>query len=395
MKRNFSIYFLLAFMLGGFCLNAQDDLINKIKGNQSANAKFEFTKIIDLENTSIKDQGSSGTCWSYSTVSFLESEMARIGKKPVDLAEMLIVRNQYIQKAENYVRMHGGLLYGQGGAAHDVIKIYGQFGIVPQNVYTGLNYGTTRNNFNELEAVLKGFLAPLVGDNVKMLTPVWKTAFTRIVDTYLGEVPEKFMYEGKEYTPKTFADQVVGLKAEDYVEFSSFTTSPFYKPTVLMVPDNWSFDMVYNVPIDDLTAIVDYALKNGYTITWGTDVSDRGFSWKNGVAYVLPMDYDAMSEEQKKDIFNGPQPEGKVTQEERQRQFDNYQTTDDHGMQIVGLYKDQNGREYYKVKNSWGQRNDFDGYLFVTKNFLKLKTTDLLLHKGGVPKDLLKKCGIQ
>jgi len=394
MNKLFSICLFAAVSFLSFTAGAQDDLINKVKGNQSATSKFVFTKVIDLENTSVKDQGSSGTCWSYSTVSFLESEMARIGKKPVDLAEMFIVRNQYIEKAENYVRMHGGLLYGQGGAAHDVVNLYGKYGMLPQSVYSGLNYGTTRNNFNELEAVLKGFLAPLVGDNVKMLTPVWKTAFTRIVDTYLGEVPEKFTFEGREYTPKSFAEQIVGLKAEDYVELSSFTTSPFYQKTVLLVPDNWSYDQVYNVPMNDLSAIVDHALKNGYSVTWGTDVSDKGFSWKNGVAYVLPVEFDAMTEEQKNNIFAGPQQEGQVSQEERQRQFDNYQTTDDHGMQIIGLYTDQNGREYYKVKNSWGVKNDQNGYLYVTKNFVKLKTTALLLHKDGIPKDIRQKCKI-
>ncbi|HMT77455.1 MAG: aminopeptidase [Saprospiraceae bacterium] len=394
MKNRFFIIACIVSFLFSFQAQAQDDLINKIKGNQSEHSKFVFSKVIDLENTSIKDQGSSGTCWSYSTVSFLESEMARIGRKPVDLAEMFIVRNQYIEKAENYVRMHGGLLYGQGGAAHDVTKLYGKYGILPQSAYTGLHYGTTRNNFNELESVLKGFLTPLVGDNVKSLTPVWKTAFTKVVDTYLGDVPEKFTYEGKEYTPKTFAEKVVGLNADDYVEFSSFTTSPFYQQAVLMVPDNWSYDRIYNVPMNDLSTIVDYALKNGFSLTWGTDVSERGFSWKNGVAYVLPMDYADMSEDQKKNIFNGPQPEGSITQEERQVQFDNYQTTDDHGMQIVGLYTDQNGKEYYKVKNSWGEKNDFNGYIYVTKNFLKFKTTALLLHKDGVPKDIRQKCKI-
>ena len=394
MKHIFSIICLVAFSFLSTHMTAQDDLINKIKGNQSATSKFTFTKVHDIEATSIKDQGSSGTCWSYSTVSFLESEMVRMGKKPIDLAEMFIVRNQYIDKAENYVRMHGGLLYGQGGAAHDVINMYGKYGMLPQSVYNGLNYGTTRNNFNELEAVLKGFLTPLIGDNVKMLTPVWKTAFTRIVDTYLGEVPAKFMYEGKEYTPKTFADQVVGLKAEDYVELSSFNTSPFYTKTTLMVPDNWSYDQVYNVPMNDLTAIVDNAVKNGYSVTWGTDVSDRGFSWKNGVAYILPTEFETMTEEQKANIFAGPQVEGAATQEERQKMFDNYLTTDDHGMQITGLYTDQNGKEYYKVKNSWGVKNDQEGYLYVTKNFLKLKTTALLLHKDGVPKDIRTKCKI-
>lgn len=392
-------FYLSAIFLTVFCFLttftfAQDDLINKVRANQSAGAaeRFAFTKIHDIEATDVKDQGSSGTCWSYSTISFLESEMMRLGKKPVDLAEMFIVRNQYIDKAEAYVRMHGGISYGQGGAAHDVTELYGKYGILPQEVYSGLNYGTDRNNFNEMEAVLKGFLEAIV--QVKKLSPVWKTAFARIVDTYLGEVPATFTYEGREYTPKSFANEVVGLNAADYVQFSSFTTSPFYEQAVLMIPDNWSFGRVHNLPMNDLVAIADHALANGYTLTWATDVSDRGFSWKNGIAYVLPKEYDAMTEQEKTNLFAGPQLEGKVNQEIRQEAFDNYTTTDDHLMQITGLYKDQNGREYYKVKNSWGERNDYNGYLYVTKNYLKLKTIGLLLHKDGVPKDIQKKCRI-
>lgn len=374
-------------------LNAQDDLINKIKNNQSQSGGFDFTKVIDLDHTDVKDQGSSGTCWSYSTLSFLESEMRKKGKNPVDLAEMFTVRNQYIDKAEAYVRMHGGLIYGQGGQCHDVINMYAKYGALPQSVYSGLNYGTTRNNFNELENVLKGFLSGLIKDD-KKLTPVWKDAFTKVVDTYLGEVPKEFMYEGKKYTPKSFADQVVGLDPNDYVGFTSFLSNPYYKPMVLMLPDNWSYEQVMNIPMTDLTKIIDYALKNGYTVAWATDVSDRGFSWKNGVAYVLPKEFEVMTEEEKQIMFKGPQPEGSVTEERRQLDFNNYTTTDDHGMHIVGLYKDQNGKEYYKVKNSWGPKNDYDGFLYVTKNFVQLRTTALELNKNGVPEDIRKQCKI-
>lgn len=375
---------------------AQDDLVKKLDANKSDSAKkkFIFTPIINLETTDVKNQGSSGTCWSYATNSFLESEMIRIGKDPVDIAEIYTARCVYIDKAENYVRMHGALTWGDGGSCHDVINMYRKYGALPQSVYSGLHYGTSKNKFGEMQAALKGMLDGIIKNRNGKLTPNWKKAFTAVLDTYLGAPPKKFMWEGKEYTPHTFAQKVVGLDPDDYVELSSFSDKPYYEQTMLMVPDNWSFDKVYNVKMNDITTIIDYAIDNGFTITWATDVSEKYFSWKNGVAYVPEKDWEDMDEAEQKKIFNGPQPERKITAAMRQTAFDNYETTDDHGMHIVGIAKDQNGREYYMVKNSWGEKNDHKGYLYVTKAFVRYKTTAFLLHKDGIPRPLRREMGL-
>lgn len=387
-----SLWLAAGLLLGSTVTFAQDNLVNSLKNNQSDASKnsFTFTPVINTEATSVKNQKSSGTCWSYSTNSFLESEMIRMGKKPVDLADLFSARNVYVEKGINYVRMHGALTLGDGGACHDVINMFAKYGAVPQEVYTGNDYGSpgSSDRMNKLtEAILKKAVS---GD----FDPEWKTRYIRTIDSCMGAVPEKFTYEGKEYTPKTFAKDVVGINPADYVELSSFNTSPYYQKAVLMVPDNWSYDQVYNVPMDDITKIIDNALKGGFSVAWATDVSEKGFSWKNGVAYVPQNDFEGMSAEEKKNMFNGPKPEKEITVDLRQAAFDDYQTTDDHGMQITGMAKDQNGKEYYIVKNSWGATNDYQGYLYVTKNFVKYKTTAFLLHKKGIPSDIRKKLSI-
>ncbi len=375
---------------------AQDDLVKKLDANKSDSAKkkFVFKKVINLETTSVKNQASSGTCWSYSTNSFLESEMLRMGKKPVELSQIFSARNEYMDKADTYVRLHGGLSWGDGGECHDVINMYAKYGAVPQNVYTGLHYGTSKNKFGEMQAVLKGMLDAIVKNPNGKLTPVWKKAFQAVLDTYLGEIPETFTYEGKTYTPKTFAKEVVGIHPKEYVELSSFTNEPYYQKVPFLVQDNWSFEKVYNVQFDDLTAIIDNALKNGFTVAWAADVSEKSFSWKNGVAYIPEKEWDEMDDTDKKYMFDGPKAERKITPEIRQASYDNYETTDDHGMHIVGLAKDQTGREYYIVKNSWGEKNDYKGYIYVTKTYVLYKTTAILLHKDGIPKDLRNKMSI-
>lgn len=375
---------------------AQDDLVKKVEGNKSDSSKkkFTFTHVIDLENTDVKNQGSSGTCWSYSTNSFLESEMIRMGKKPVDIAEIYTARCVYLDKADNYVRMHGALEYGDGGACHDVINMYAKYGAVPQSAYPGLNYGTSKNKFAEMQAVLKGMLDVAVKNPNGKITPNFKKAFQAVLDTYLGEDPQSFTYQGKKYTPKTFAKEVIGIKPEDYIELSSFNTSPYYQKTMLMVPDNWSYDQVYNVKMNDITDIIDHALEKGYTVAWATDVSEKSFSWKNGVAFVPEKEWEDMDETEQKEMFDGPKPDRKITTKMRQAAFDNYSTTDDHGMHIVGLAKDQNGKEYYIVKNSWGDKNDYKGYLYVTKPYVQYKTTAFLLHKKGIPSEMKNKLGV-
>ena len=371
----------------------QDNLVNSLNGNASANAKqkFEFTPVISLSCTDVKNQGSSGTCWSYSGNSFLESEMIRMGKQPVDIAEIYTARCVYIEKAKNYVRMHGAVSWGDGGALHDVTNIYAAYGALPQEVYTGLNYGTDKNKFAEMQDVLKGMLDGIIKNGNGTLTPNWLPAFTAVLDTYLGKVPESFSYKGKTYTPQSFAKEVIGINAADYIELGSLTTAPYYTQTFLPVPDNWSFSQVYNVTPTDLTDIIDNALKAGYTVGWATDVSEKYFSWKNGVAFVPETPIEKMNPAEVADLFNGPKKEMTITADLRQKAFDNYETQDDHGMQIVGISKDQNGKEYYMVKNSWGLSNDYKGFLYVTKNYVQYKTTALMVHKNSLPKGMTQK----
>jgi bleomycin hydrolase len=370
---------------------AQDDLIKKIEGNKSDSNKYVFSVVKNIENTSVKNQASSGTCWSYSTNSFLESEMIRLGKEPVDIAEIFTARCVYKDKADMYVRLHGGLSWGDGGSCHDVINVFAKYGALPQSVYSGLNYGTSKNKFGEFQGVLKGMLDAVVRNANGTLTPVWKTAFEKVMDVYLGEVPASFEWKGKTYTPRTFADQVVGIKPAEYIEFSSFNNYPFYTQVPLLVQDNWDFQKVVNVPINDITTIIDHAIANGYTIAWATDVSEKYFSWKNGVAFVPEKNWEDLEEAEQKSLFNGKAAERVITQEMRQKAFDNYETTDDHGMHIVGSAKDQTGKDYYIVKNSWGEKNDYKGYLYVSKAYVQYKTTAFLVHKGAVPKDILSK----
>ena len=382
---------------GAYTATAQDYLVNSLKNNKSENSKesFIFTDVINIENTPVKSQGSSGTCWSYSANSFLESEMIRMGKEPVELSQIYTARNAYIEKGKNYVKMHGAITLGDGGALHDVINMYEKYGALPQSEYTGLHYGTKRNKFAEMATINQGLLEAVVKNPNGKLTPSWEKAYVAVLDSYLGEVPETFKYKGKEYTPQTFAKEVVGLNPDDYVEISSFKEYPYYSQFVLMVPDNWSLDLVYNVKMNDLTDIIDHALEEGYTVGWAGDVSEKGFSWKNGVAYIPAKEYSEMNPQEREAIFKGPQKEMEITEEMRQEAFDNYETQDDHGMHIVGLSKDQNGKEYYIIKNSWGATNDYQGYMYMTKNFVKYKTTAILLNKGGLPKKIAKKLDIK
>ncbi len=400
-------FIMLALVLSPVLANAQDELIKKIESNHSyvttpnapANKKdevkdtkkYQFNTIIDLEHTGVRNQASSGTCWSYSTNSFLESEMMRMGKEPIELSQIFSAHCVYLEKADAFVRMHGAIAWGDGGECHDVINMYAKYGAVPQEVYTGLQYGTTKNKFAEMMAILKSMLDAVVSNPNGKLTPSWKKAYEDVLNSYLGEMPGKFKFDNHWYTPQSFAEQRVGIHPEDYVELGSLTTDPYYKKTVLMVPDNWAFQRVYNVQMEDLTDIIDNALNKGFTVAWAADVSEKYFSWKNGVAYVPEKDYEDMDDSEKKYIFDGPKDERTITPEMRQRAFDNYETTDDHGMHIVGMAEDQNGRKYYKVKNSWGDKNDYKGFIYVSRAYVRYKTTSILLHKNGVPNTLRTK----
>jgi bleomycin hydrolase len=395
MKKLFTAAFLL-FALG--TSYAQDDLVNKVKGQGSDNAEklFSFEIKKDLTTTEVKNQASSGTCWSYATTSFVESEMARMGKEPVDLSEMFTVRMVYLDKAIKYVRLNGHLNFAQGGALPDVLYVIKKYGAVPEEVYRGLNYGEDVNKHGELELVLKNFLDGVIANKNKRLSTAWLPAFNAILDSYLGTYPEEFEYKGKNYTPRTFADVVVGVNPDDYVQLTSFSHDPYFTEVFIEVPDNWTWGTSYNVPLSDLRSALDVAIDKGFTVDWAADVSEKGFSLKNGVAIVPEKDFAAMSEEERKEMFNGPKPEKVITEAVRQLAYDNYETTDDHAMHITGYALDKEGNKYYLVKNSWGDRkNDYrDGYLFVSEPYFDYKTISILLHKDALSKDLKKKLKI-
>ena len=393
--------FALIFGLS-FLANAQDAKSNQPKG-------YQFTDIKRLPATSVKDQARAGTCWSWSGISFFESEMIRMGKEPIDLSAMYIVRHAYSDKATKFVRLHGSMNFAVGGAFCDVMHVIKNYGIVPMDVYKGLNYGEPNHAFGEIDDVLAGYVNAVIKNSNKKLSTAWKKGFDGILDAYLGEVPEKFEYKGKEYTPRTFADEVVGLNMDDYVSLTSFTHHPFYSQFAIEVPDNWLWGMSYNLPIDELAQVMSNAIDNGYTFAWASDVSERGFQTSQpGVAVVPTTDTKEMSGaeiakweampkgNQTPDAFRqGPAPEKEITQEMRQQEFDNYLTTDDHGMHVIGKAKDQNGTVYYIVKNSWNQYNKFGGYFYASEPFMKYKTMNIIVHKNAIPKDIRKKLGIK
>lgn len=384
--------------------------VNTLFAQDKDDSGYEFTTIKRLEATSVKNQYRSGTCWSFSGISLLESEMLRNGKDPIDLSEMWIVRNAYSDKALKYARFHGNLNFAGGGAFHDVTNMIRKYGIVPEEVYDGLEYGTENHVHSEMDAVLKGYMDKVIENKNRKLTPVWHEGFNGILDAYLGEKPETFTYKGKQYTPQSFASEFVDLDMGDYVELSSYTHHPFYSKFILEVPDNWAYDEVYNLPIDELMEVIDASIMNGYTVAWAADVSEKGFSWKNGVAIVPARDiedmddlerakWDELSEEEMEErmySFDKPVPEKTITQEMRQEAFNNWQTTDDHGMHITGIAEDQNGTKYYIVKNSWsGEGHIYDGYFYASEAFVRYKTMDIMIHKNAIPGEIAEKLDLE
>lgn len=371
---------------------------------------FRFTTIDSIGITPVKDQHRSGTCWAFSAIGFLESELLRMGKGEYDLSEMFVVSHTMVDRAEYVVRMYGNAQFAAGGSCYDVVYCMKNYGLVPQSAMPGICYGSgpadTLPVHGELDAVAGGYISALTNGKLKKLTPVWKKGLQAIYDTYLGECPATFTYEGKEYTPKTFV-QSLGLNADDYVSITSYTHHPFYSTFALEVPDNWRMDQMYNVPIDEMMRIIDNALANGYTLAWGADVSEVGFT-RTGIGVMPDADKGAdltgsdmakwlgmNSDDRRKELTKKPLPEMEVTQEMRQQAFDNWETTDDHGMQIFGTAKDQNGKRYYMIKNSWGtQRSDYRGIWYISEAFMKYKTNDILVHKNAIPKEIRKKLGI-
>ena len=369
---------------------------------------WQFTTIDSVGITPVKDQNRSGTCWCFSTIGFLESEILRTKGIELDLSEMFIVNHNMLDRATYFVRQYGeGSQYAPGGSAYDVLYCMEHYGLVTQDAMPGIRYGDTLPNHTEVDAICKGFLSGITGGKVKKLSPVWREAFQAIWDTYLGKCPETFSYNGKTYTPLEFKEWL-GLKESDYVSLTSYTHHPFYTRFALEVPDNWRMDQMYNVPMDEMMQIIDNAIRHGYTLAWGADVSETGFTRK-GIGVMPDADHGAditgsdaakwlglSADDKRKELTKKPLPEVEVTQEMRQKAYDNWETTDDHGMQIFGIAKDQNGKEYYMVKNSWGTaKSDYKGIWYVSRAFMAYKTNNIVVHKDSIPKDIRKKLGIK
>lgn len=353
----------------------------------TAQAPYQFTTGVDIEASPVISQGRTGTCWSFSSTSFLESEIRRITGMQIDLSEMYQVRNTYTKKAENYVMRQGKAQFGQGGLAHDVIHAAAANGLVPASVYDGLQPGDSYYNHTELASVLTSMLKTYVSNPAGELSPKWLKAVNAVLDIYMGPKVEQFTYNGTDYTPKSFME-MTGIVPANYVSITSFTQAPFYTSFILNVPDNWSNGSFYNVPLDEMMAVIDHAIKNGYTVVLDCDVSEPTFSARAGVA-VIPE--DAANNEK---ALEGIYPEKEIDQEYRQKEFENYETTDDHLMHITGILKDQNGTKYYKVKNSWGtnpERTSHGGYVYFSEPYMRLKTISVMVHKDALPKTTAKK----
>jgi len=365
---------------------------------------YVFSDVTRLGTTSVKDQNASGTCWAFSANSFIESEMIRMGMDVTDvpdLSEMYVVRKAYELKGEKYIRMHGTINFGGGGAFYDVFYVLKHYGFMPEDAYTGLNYGQPKHNHHEMDAVLEAYVKALKDEDI--LTTAWFNGYKGILDAYLGLIPDNFVYNGKTYTPQSFASDVVKINADDYVNITSFTHHPFYSQFSIEVQDNWMWSLAYNVKMDEMVEIADYAIKNGYSVLWGADVSEVYFSHRVGVAVVPDLDIQELvvterSRWEKVDPskynLDIPRTEKIITQAMRQTSFDNFKTTDDHGLHIVGIAKDQNGTEYYIVKNSWDTDNIYDGYLYVSKAFFKFKTMNFVVHKDAIPAGIKTNLGL-
>ena len=375
----------------------------------SAQEGFKFTDNNEVKKlVPITNQYRSGTCWCFSTLSYLEEEIMAVGGEQMTLSQMWVVRHAYFDKAVKYVRLHGNLNFAVGGAAHDVTEMIAKYGIVPREVYTGQNYGTELPEFNEIDDVLKAYVEAIIKNGNGKLTPVWQDGLNAILDTYFGKRPETFTYKGKEYTPKSFAESLP-IKMEDYIEFSSYTHHPFYSTFILEVPDNWMWHSMYNVPMGEMMQVLDAALAAGRPVAWGTDVSEKGFSRTKAIG-VIPEEvskntigsdaerWGKLSDAEKQAMINnleGPMKEKTITQEMRQEAYDNYLTTDDHGMVIVGTATDQEGNPFYKVQNSWGESGPYKGFYYFSRPFVEYKTMDIMVNKNIVPKEILKKIGLK
>ncbi|MBQ3767094.1 MAG: aminopeptidase [Bacteroidales bacterium] len=370
---------------------------------------YQFTTVKEIPVTSMKNQNRSGTCWCFSALSFLESEVIKAKNLKTeaypDFSEMFVVRHSYHDRAIKYVRLNGFMNMAQGSGFGDVLEVIRNYGLMPQSAYSGMNYGYDLPVQGELDAVLKGYVDAVVKNPNRKLTPVWPKGFDGILDAYLGDLPETFVENGVTYTAASYRD-AMGINPDDYVNISSYTHHPFYSQFAIEVEDNWRAGLCYNLPLDEFMAIIDNAVENGYTVLWGGDVSEPGFT-RDGLAVLLDTEAKPTTgsdqerwvgkadEKQAEPAAKGLPKELEVTQETRQRMFDEKTSTDDHGMHLFGTAKDQNGTKYYLIKNSWGVTGAYDGVWYMSENFLKAKTLNFVVNKKALPKDIQKKLGIK
>ncbi|MBO5025201.1 MAG: aminopeptidase [Bacteroidaceae bacterium] len=397
MRRTFIASTLIALGLSAFA----QETTTKEEG-------FVFTTVKENPITSIKNQNRSGTCWAYSSLGFFEAELLRMGKGEYDFCEMYLAHKTYEDRAKASVRMHGDVSFSQGGSFYDCVYCMKNYGMVPQDAMPapGTLYGDTLPNFTEFFAVAESYVNSIAKSNLKKLSPAWFKGLNAIYDTYLGECPTEFTHNGKKYTPKSYLEST-GLNMDDYISLTSFTHHPFYDTFVIEVQDNWRWGESYNLPLDEFMEVMDYAVKNGYTFAWGADVSEIGFT-RNGIAVCPDADKGAeltgsdmarwtglTATDKSKELTSRPLPEITVTQEMRQEAYDNWETTDDHGMLVYGIAKDQNGKEYFMVKNSWGYAGQFKGVWYASKAFVAYKTMNIVINKHALPKPIAKKLGIK
>lgn len=355
---------------------------------------YEFKDIKRLPATSVKSQDKTGTCWAFSSASFIESEAMRLGKGETNLSEMFVVRHIYRQKCENYVRRQGTAQFGEGGLAHDLLNAVKQYGIAPESVYPGRKDINQPLNHSQLEKTLKVMCEDfVVQGKANKLSESWLSKVDSVLDAEFGVVPQTFTVGGTLFTPVSYRDYL-GIQPDDYVTITSYTHHPFYEKFILEVPDNWANGEFYNLPINDMMRCLNYALQQGYTVEWDADVSNPGFSAGNGIALVPEKDWKDRSVAERQNAFKTWEPEKTVSQEYRQQLFDRQVTTDDHLMHIVGMLDEGHGGEFYAVKNSWGEISDLKGYVNVSDAYMRLNTISFTVHKKSLPADILRRLGI-